>query len=113
MKPANISVIAVLLLCSVASIARPPRAVMEDGREITAAMLSLPSAVGGIVSIQGCTACKRVSLTLGADAQFFVNKQEVTFGEFRRYLQDHPAANVLVVSPVNVLVVSRISASAQ
>ena len=50
MKPANISVIAVLLMCSVAAIARPPRAVMEDGRpcrdenpgDVTGGLLQLP-----------------------------------------------------------------------
>jgi len=111
MKTAIITAIALLLMSSLAAHARPPRAVIEDGREVTAAMLTLPSAVNGSVAIQGCTACTRMNLTLSRTAQFFIGRQEVTLADLKRHLRDNPKSSVLVVSPINQPVVSRISAS--
>jgi hypothetical protein len=86
--------------------------VLEDGREVTPAMLTLPATLGGSVSLMGCATCKRIDLTLSRDAQFFIGKREATLADMKRHLQANPKANVLVVSPINQKVVSRISASA-
>jgi hypothetical protein len=111
MKTAIIIATALLLTSSLTAHARPPRAVIEDGREVSAAMLTLPSALNGPLAIQGCTACTRVNLTLSPTAQFFIGRQEVSFADLKRHLRDNPKSNVLVVSPINQPVVSRISAS--
>jgi len=111
MKHIIVTAAALVLMSSLIAQARPAHAVIEDGREVTAAMLTLPSAVDGTVAIQGCTACKRVTLTLSRTAQFFIGRQEVTFADLKRHLRDNPNSNVLVVSPINQPVVSRISAS--
>jgi len=112
MKHTVITATAVLLLSAFAALARPPHAVLEDGREVTAAMLTLPSALDGTVALQGCGACKRLTLTLSRNVQFFIGKQEVSFADLKRHLRDQPKSSVLVVSPINQNVVSRISASA-
>lgn len=111
MKHKVITATAVLLFSTLSAFARPPVAVLEDGREVASAMLTLPSMPDGTVAIQGCGACKRLTFTLSRTAQFFIGKQEVSFTDLKRHLHDHPKASVLVVSPINQPVVTRISAS--
>ncbi|MEO8063959.1 MAG: hypothetical protein ABI821_14565 [Pseudomonadota bacterium] len=110
MKHITIIATALLLLSSFGAQART-KAVLEDGREASASMLTLPSALNGVLSIQGCTACKLVTLTLSNSAQFYIGTQEVSFVDFKRFLSANPKSNVLVVSPANQQVVSRMRAS--
>jgi hypothetical protein len=112
MKHTVIIATAVLFLSALTANARPAHAVLEDGREVAAEMLTLPSMVDGTVAIQGCAACKRLTLTISRNAQFFIGKQEVSFADLKRHLHDQPKSSVLVVSPINQKVVTRISASA-
>ena len=111
MKQITIVATALLLLTSFGAQARPPKAVLEDGREATASMLTMPPANDGVVTILGCSTCKRVTLTLSRTAEFYVGNQEVSFADFKRHLNANPKSNVLVVSPVNQPIVSRIRAS--
>jgi hypothetical protein len=106
-----IIVAASLLLASFSAQARPPKAVLEDGREASASMLTLPSANDGSLTIQGCTACKLVTLKLGSAAEFYIGNQEVAFADFKRHVLANPKSNVLIVSPAGQPVVSRIRAS--
>lgn len=109
MKNTILITAALLLMSAIPAHARPQHAVLEDGRELNASMITLPS--DGTVAIQGCTDCKRLSFTLSRTAQFFIGKQEVTLADLKRHLRDNPKSAVLVVSPINQPVVTRISAS--
>lgn len=111
MKNAIVITATLLLMSAITAHARPQHAVLEDGRELIASMITLPSASDGTVAIQGCTDCKRLTFTLSRTAQFFVGRQEVTFADLKRHLRDNPKSSVLVVSPINQPVVTRISAS--
>ncbi len=110
MKHTVIAATAIMLLSAFPVLARPPVAVLEDGREITPAMLMLPSSLDGTVSL-GCPGCKLTSLTLSREAKFFIGKQEVSFADLKRHLKAYPKSSVLVVSPIHQKVITRISAS--
>lgn len=99
--------VAALLLAPLVVNAEPPR-VLEDAREVLPSMLTLPSIADGTVSIQGCSTCKRINLSLARDARFFVGRTEVTFVEMQAQLRRDPKASVLVVSPRGQNIVTRI-----
>jgi len=109
MKSALSCIVATLLLASLPADARPPRAIVEDGWEFTASMLNLPANQDGVISVVACSECKR--LTISPLAQFFIGKQEVRFAELKRHLDTHPTVAVLLVSPADQPVVTRITAS--
>lgn len=106
----NSIVIAMLSLAPLSSNAAPPR-VLEDAREVSPAMLTLPSALGGTVAIQGCSTCKRITLTLANTARFYIGRTEVNFVDLQRQLRQNPNGAVLVVSPKGQNIVTRIKAS--
>jgi hypothetical protein len=112
MKSSFFVSIAAVLVFALPAAARPLFTVTEDGHEIVASMLTLPSAAGGTLAIQGCTACTRQVMTLSPDARFFVGKNEVTFGELKNLLATYPKSSVLVVTPVGKTVVTRIKLGA-
>lgn len=99
--------VAALLLAPLVANAEPPR-VLEDAREVLPAMLTLPSLADGVVSIQGCSTCKRTNFTLARDARFFVGQTEVTLRDLQTQLRRDPNASVLVVSPRGQTIVTRI-----
>jgi hypothetical protein len=108
----NLSVftLALLLTLPLAGNAAGPR-VLEDGREVEPRMLTLPSRADGVLSIQGCTACKRFNFKLAVEARFYVGDIEVTYTDLQAHLRLHPDVGVLVVSPKDQLIVTRIRAS--
>jgi hypothetical protein len=108
-KPTALA-LATLLLLPLAGNAAPPR-VLEDAREVRPSMLTLPSLPDGVVAIQGCTSCKRISLNLSRTARFYVGKTEVTYTDLQRHLRSYPESAVVVVSPLGQNVVTRIQAS--
>jgi hypothetical protein len=110
MKASILTALLLAALLPLAASAAPPR-VLEDGREVAPSMLTLPSTPDGIVAIQGCSACKRFSLRIARNAQFFVGRTEVTFADLQRYLRSYPETSVLVVSPIGQTIVTRIRAS--
>lgn len=83
--------------------------VLEDGREYRGGSLLLPASEGGVLEIKGCAAC---SLKLEPGASLFIGKNRVQLAEMRSYLNSNPRIAVLVVSPINTRVVSRIVAVA-
>jgi hypothetical protein len=101
--------IALLALAALSATARTPGAV-EDGKELEPSMLTLPSTIDGTLAVQGCSACKRRTYTMSPDVKFYVAKQEVSFAEFKRYIGAHPEAALLLVTPVNQNIVTRLSA---
>ena len=103
-------VLAALLLLPVSGNAANRSRVLEDGREVTPAMLTLPSLPDGVLAIQGCASCKRLSLRLTRDARFYVARTQVTYADLQRHLSAHPTVSVLVVSPKGQNVVTRIVA---
>lgn len=107
---AHVFVLALILALPLGSQAREPR-VLEDGREVTPAMLTLPSTLDGTVAIQGCGSCKRLTFALARTARFYVGRTEVSFADLQRQLRTNPNSSVLVVSPINQKVITRISAS--
>lgn len=113
MKSSYLYAIAAMLVVALpAGAARPMNTVTEDGHELDATMLTLPSTASGTLSIQGCTACKRQTMTLSSDARFYVGKQEVTFAALKDLLATYPKSSVLVVTPVGKNVVTRIKLTA-
>jgi hypothetical protein len=112
MKSSFLHAIAALLVLASTAEARPLHTISEQGHEILASMLTLPSTASGTLSIQGCTACERQSMTLSSDARFYIGKTEVTFGELKAVLAAYPKSPVLVVTPVGKNVVTRIKLSA-
>lgn len=112
MKRRILHAMAALLVLAVPAGARPLHTITEVGHEIIASMLTLPSSTNGTLSIQGCTACQRQSMTLGADARFYIGKYEVTYGELKSVVAAYPKSPVLVVTPVGKNVVTRIRLSA-
>ena len=85
--------------------------VLEDGREVAASMLTLPSLPDGQLAIQGCGNCKRLTLTIAPTARFYVGATEVSFADLKRHLASNPQASITVVSPIRQNIVSRIKAS--
>lgn len=111
MKTRNLAVLFVALAALAPLGVNAAGRVLEDGREVAPNMLTLPSIAGGTVAIQGCGSCKRITLTLAPDAKFFIGRTQVTFDALKRHLRERPNVSVLVVSPKDELVVTRISAS--
>src|SRR3982751_247440 len=74
--------------------------VLEDAREVTPAMLTLPSTLDGIVAIQGCGSCKRLTFQMARNVRFFVGRTEVTLADLQRQMRTYPNISVLVVSPI-------------
>lgn len=81
---------------------------VEDGQEINASAVRLPSAIGGNLTIKNCTECPTFSLQLSADSQLLIGGAVVTLTELRQFLAANPSAPVLVVTPRGKDVVSRV-----
>lgn len=113
MKLMNFSVLVIVsLLLPVGGHAASDRTrVLEDGREVTPAMLTLPSRADGVLAIQGCPTCKRISLQVGPATRYFIGKTEVNYVDLQRHLRAHPKGSVLVVSPRKQNSVTRIVAA--
>lgn len=109
MKFKFLSALAVMLVVALPAGARAPVAVLEDGREVEGSFISLPTSLGGLLSIS-CPACLSQRFTLSRDALFYVGEQEVTLADLKAYLVANPAKAVLVVSPRGAAVVTRIKA---
>jgi hypothetical protein len=113
MKSNYLYAIAATLVVALPAVgARPIHTVTEDGHELDASMLTLPSSASGTLSIQGCTACPRQTMTLSSDVRFYVGKQEVTLAVLKDLLATYPKSSVLVVTPVGSNVVTRIRLTA-
>jgi hypothetical protein len=105
-------VLASLLLLPLSGNAASNRSkVLEDGREVTPAMLTLPTLADGVLAIQGCSSCKRISLQFSRATRFYVGKTEVGYPDLQRHLRAHPNLSVLVVSPKGQKIVTRIVAA--
>ena len=102
--------VAALLLLPLAVNAAPPR-VLEDGREVSPSMLTLPSLPDGEVAIQGCSACKRLTFQMARTARFYVGHTEVSYADLKLHLRSYPQSAVTVVSPRGQNIVTRIQAS--
>jgi hypothetical protein len=107
---AHVLVLAFVLALPLGGQAREPR-VLEDAREVTPAMLTLPSTLDGTVAIQGCGNCKRLTFQMARNVRFFVGRTEVTFADLQRQLRARPDGAVLVVSPIGQAIITRITAS--
>jgi hypothetical protein len=99
--------VALLVLAGSTAFARGP---IEDGNELAPRMLTLPSTLDGTVAVQGCPACKRLTYTMSREVRFYVNDQEVTFAAFKAYVGAHPEAVLLLVTPPNQNIVTRLTA---
>jgi hypothetical protein len=108
----NIHVLALALMLSLPLMSNAGGVrVLEDGHEVEARMVTFPSLADGMLSIQGCGACKLQTFKIAHDAQFFVGDIEVTYIDLQRHLRAHPTVALLVVSPKGQLIVTRIRAS--
>jgi hypothetical protein len=106
----QILVLALIVLAPLAAYADGPR-VLEDGREVEARMITLPSLADGTLAIQGCANCKRLTFEIAREARFYIGDIEVGFADLSRHLRSNSQVGVLVVSPKNQNVVTRIRAS--
>jgi hypothetical protein len=84
--------------------------VLEEGRELRGEVMRLPNAEGGVVEIKACNTCPQLSLTLAPEAEFRIGRTQVVLNELRAHLNANPTASVLVVSPINSQLVTRIVA---
>jgi hypothetical protein len=109
MKSRILSAIVVMLVVALPAAARAPIAVLEDGREVDASFITLPTVLGGPLSV-GCPACLSNAYVLSTDARFYVGQQEVTLADLKAYLVANPEKAVLLVSPRGENVVTRIKA---
>jgi hypothetical protein len=112
MKSSLLLAIAASLLVSVSAAARPLATITEDGHEIVASMLTLPATAEGSLSILGCTACSRQTMTLSPNARFYVGQREVSFAALKDLLEQYPKSSVLVVTTAGTTVVTRIKLGA-
>jgi hypothetical protein len=102
-------VTSLLLLLSAGAVAQDTRMrSVEDGHEVNASALRLPSSTGGTLTIKNCTECPTFSLGLTAQSQLIIGGTDVTLEELRRFLDANPSAPVLVVTPIGKNEVSRI-----
>jgi hypothetical protein len=85
--------------------------VLEDGREVAASMLTLPTLPDGQLAIQGCGNCKRLTLTIARTARFYIGATEVSFADLKRHLASNPEVSITVVSPIRQNIVTSIRAS--
>lgn len=108
MKSRILLTIAALLVVALPSGARPLATITEDGHEIVASMLTLPSTDSGTLSILGCTACTRQVFTLSPSARFFAGHSEITYSMLKDLVEKYPNSSMLVVTPVGTTVVTRI-----
>jgi hypothetical protein len=92
------SILAVAALGASASERRGMQ-VLEDGREVEAASLSLPAVAGGALEIRGCTLCTLAPLNLDASTRFFIGQREVSLAELKTHISENPGAAVLIVTP--------------
>lgn len=109
MKSRILSALAVMLVVALPAAARAPIAVLEDGREVDASFITLPSATGGLLAV-GCPSCPGKRYRLASEATFFIGKEQVTLGDLRAYLASNPEKAVLLVSPRGEEVVTQIKA---
>jgi hypothetical protein len=91
----------ILLLAAAGATASERRGmqVLEDGREVEAATLTLPAETAGVLQFRGCTACVTVSLNYDETTRYFIGRREVTLSELRFHVSAHPSAAVLLVTP--------------
>lgn len=101
----------VMLAAALPAGARPPHAVTEDGHELIASMITLPTNTASSFTVQQCTACRSMNFTLSATTQYVVGKTQVTLATMRSALAEHPRAAVLIVTPIGKSEVTRISTS--
>jgi hypothetical protein len=109
----NTLVTLLLLSMSAGAIAadgRHPMRVLEEGRELYAEAVTLPATASGVMEIKVCETCPSLRLTLDPRAVLTVGATIVGFNELRTYLAANPKADVLVVSPINSELVTRIVA---
>ena len=109
MKSRILSAFAVMLVVALPAAARAPVAVLEDGHEVEASFITLPTVVGGPVSV-ACPSCLSRIFSMSNDVRFYVGQQEVTLADLRAYLAANPAKAVLIVSPRGESVITRIKA---
>lgn len=111
MKFCALVIVSLLMLPLSGNAASTRSRVLEDGREVTPAMLTLPTLADGMLSIQGCSSCKRISLQFSRATRFYISKTEVTYADLQRHLRANPKVSVVVVSPKGQKIVSRIVAA--
>jgi hypothetical protein len=100
-----------LLACAAGASERRGMQVLEDGREVEAGTLTLPTQSSGTLEFRGCTVCATIALGLDLETRFYIGRREVSLGELRSYVNAHPSAAVLIVTPrTRNNVVSRIVA---
>jgi hypothetical protein len=110
MKTRILSALALMLVVALPASARNPHPVLEDGYEVEASFVSMPSSTGGLLS-WGCKSCAAQRFQLASDARFYVGKQEVSFAEFKTYLAANPEKAVTIVTSRALNAVTRIKAS--
>jgi hypothetical protein len=109
MKSVLNTLVTVLVLASLPAWGAPTRAV-EDSHELEASMVTMPSTNDGSVIVQGCTICPRTTYTLSDTTRFWLATREVSFAEFKRYLDANRAAAVFLVHTPKLNVVTRLVA---
>jgi hypothetical protein len=110
MKSALAIPIVCFALFALPASARPPSGAVEDTHELEPRMITLPSRSDGTLAVQGCTACERHTYAMSPAVRFYIDEAEVTYDNFKRHVSAHPDAVILLVTPVNQNVITRLTA---
>jgi len=109
MKSVLNTLVAVLVLAALPASGAPTRAI-EDSHELEASAITMPSTNDGSVIVQGCTACPRQTYTLSRATRYYLANVEVSFAEFKRYVDAQRKAPVFLVHTPKLNVVTRLMA---
>jgi hypothetical protein len=109
MKSALNTLVVVLVLAALPAWGGNSMAI-EDSHELDASMVTLPATNNGSLIVQGCSACPRTTYTLSPETRFYLTNHEVTFVEFKRYLDAKREAAVFLVHTPKLNVVTRLVA---
>jgi hypothetical protein len=85
--------------------------VLEEGHELAAEALQLPTSLNGGLGIHACSTCPNRSMQLSVDTRLMIGSTEVSLATLRDFLNANPSAMVLVVNATGKNVVLRIVAS--
>jgi hypothetical protein len=101
----HLSLIAIALL---AANAQAGFRLVEQAIEATPAQITLPSSIGGGMTVRECPSCAPRSLKTTASTEYLVAGQALSLSEFARFLADNPNLNLTVMTSVRDGSVTRV-----
>ncbi len=72
---------------------------IEQAHEVNASQIRIPSAGIGVLRVETCEDCKKLSLKLTSETRAFVGKQAITIRQFRNLATANEAAAYVFYKP--------------